>query len=398
MNKTFLLALAVVLFLTGCNTQTAKPVASEPAPIIPAAVSASGKLLPKQWANVAAPVGGRVVLVKVQTGDQVQAEQVLVQLDDTDAKLALAQAKAALQTAQAQLGQTKAGARPAEIAAAEQGVRQAEAAVAGAKAQLAQLQAGARAAEIAAAESDVVRASAALKQAQDAYDGVSQGRAAAKEYGIQVGGLGQAEEQMRVQLAAARASQDAAQKRLEQLKAGPTHNEILSAYANVESAVAQKDRAQAQLDLLKAGASKEQIAVAEANVATAQVAVEQAQAQLTKTQIKAPFGGTVGNVYVREGEMITPGQPVAALGDLRSLRVETTDLSEVDVARVEVGLPVNVTFDALPGKTLTGKVARIAPMSSQGQGGVNYTVIVELDQLDPTLRWGMTAFTDIQVK
>jgi hypothetical protein len=57
-----------------------------------------------------------------------------------------------------------------------------------------------------------------------------------------------------------------------------------------------------------------------------------------------------------------------------------------------------VTFDAVKGKTFTGKVARIAPMSSQGQGGVNYTVIVELDQLDPALRWGMTAFTDIQVK
>jgi hypothetical protein len=28
---------------------------------------------------------------------------------------------------------------------------------------------------------------------------------------------------------------------------------------------------------------------------------------------------------------------------------------------------------------------------------VNYTVLVELDQLDPALRWGMTAFSDIQV-
>ena len=96
--------------------------------------------------------------------------------------------------------------------------------------------------------------------------------------------------------------------------------------------------------------------------------------------------------------MLASGQQVLTLGDLTSLRVETTDLSEVDVARVAVGQPVNVTFDAIKGKTLTGKVTRIAPMSSQGQGGVNYTVIVELDQLDPALRWGMTAFTDIEVK
>jgi HlyD family secretion protein len=150
--------------------------------------------------------------------------------------------------------------------------------------------------------------------------------------------------------------------------------------------------------LLKAGATKEQIAVAEASVAQAQVAVDQAQAALDKLQLKAPFAGTAGSVYVRGGEMLASGQQVLALGDLTSLRVETTDLSEVDVARVVVGQPVNVTFDAIKGKTLTGKVARIAPMSSQGQGGVNYTVIVELDQLDPALRWGMTAFTDIEVK
>jgi len=37
-------------------------------------------------------------------------------------------------------------------------------------------------------------------------------------------------------------------------------------------------------------------------------------------------------------------------------------------------------------------------MSSSGQGGVNYAVLVELDRLDPALKWGMTAFTDIQIK
>jgi HlyD family secretion protein len=82
---------------------------------------------------------------------------------------------------------------------------------------------------------------------------------------------------------------------------------------------------------------------------------------------------------------------------MSNLHIETTDLSEVDVARVSLGQPVHVTFDALKGKTLIGRVTRIAPMSSATQGGVNYTVLVELDQLDPALRWGMTAFTDIQV-
>jgi multidrug resistance efflux pump len=119
---------------------------------------------------------------------------------------------------------------------------------------------------------------------------------------------------------------------------------------------------------------------------------------LDKTQLKAPFAGVVGSVNMREGEMLTPGQAVLTLGDLGTLHVETTDLSEADVARVAVGQPVNVTFDALKGQTFSGKVTRVAPMSSAGQGGVNYTVVVELDQLDPALRWGMTAFVDITVK
>jgi len=64
---------------------------------------------------------------------------------------------------------------------------------------------------------------------------------------------------------------------------------------------------------------------------------------------------------------------------------------------VREGQAVRATFDALPSKTLTGRVVRIAPMSTPGQAGVNYTVTVALDQIDPALRWGMTAFVDVQI-
>jgi HlyD family secretion protein len=102
-------------------------------------------------------------------------------------------------------------------------------------------------------------------------------------------------------------------------------------------------------------------------------------------------------VTVRSGELAQPGQPIVTLGNLGSLRVETTDLSETDIARVQEGQSVNVTFDALPGQTITGKVVRLAPMSTPGQSAVNYIVTVSLDEIDPALRWGMTAFVDVQV-
>jgi multidrug efflux pump subunit AcrA (membrane-fusion protein) len=72
-------------------------------------------------------------------------------------------------------------------------------------------------------------------------------------------------------------------------------------------------------------------------------------------------------------------------------------LNEIDVARIKVGDTALVTFDALPGVSLTGKVSRIAPKAAEG-AGVNYTVWVDLAEIPENLRWGMTAFVDIEVE
>jgi multidrug efflux pump subunit AcrA (membrane-fusion protein) len=77
--------------------------------------------------------------------------------------------------------------------------------------------------------------------------------------------------------------------------------------------------------------------------------------------------------------------------------VETTDLNEIDVARLTIGDPAAVTFDAIPNVTVNGKVARIASKASEGSG-VNYTVVVSLDNIPEKLLWGMTAFVDIEIK
>jgi multidrug efflux pump subunit AcrA (membrane-fusion protein) len=58
---------------------------------------------------------------------------------------------------------------------------------------------------------------------------------------------------------------------------------------------------------------------------------------------------------------------------------------------------VDVTFDALPEMVFIGEVMRISPMAASESGGVNYTVVIELDDIDPAIRWGMTAFVDIEV-
>jgi RND family efflux transporter MFP subunit len=208
--------------------------------------------------------------------------------------------------------------------------------------------------------------------------------------------LGAVEEQARFSSQAADGALEAAQARLDALRAG-AGDKAHAADAAVRAAAAQRDGAQAQLDLLKAGATAEQVAASEATVAQARVALRAAQVTLERTEVRAPLAGTVGIVEVRTGEWIAPGQPLVTLGDLSTLRVETTDLDETDVARVAVGQKVDVTFDALSERVFGGQVTRISPMADPGAGGVNYTVVVVLDETDPVIRWGMTAFVDIIV-
>jgi HlyD family secretion protein len=169
------------------------------------------------------------------------------------------------------------------------------------------------------------------------------------------------------------------------------------AEASVAAAKAQVAQAQAQLDRLEAGPTAQEVAVAEAAVAQAREALNTAEVMRDQATLRAPFVGTVGLVYVREGEEVLPGQTVLVLGDLTTLQVETTDLDEVDVASIEPGQRADLTFDALPGKVLEGSVVRVAPMSTPGQTATTYAVTIVFDENDPALRWGMTAFVDIWV-
>ena len=400
MKRTWwMILLLAAALLTACDQPSS---AATPAPAvastpIPAVISASGKVVPIRWATLSYQTGGLITAVNVQTGDTVKQGDVLVQINEADAKLQIAQAKAALTVAQAQVAQLKAGPQPERVAAAEQTVKQAAASVQAAQAQLAQLRAGANAADLAAAQASIAQAEAQLKVARDNYDKATQCYGVPGKNDQVCPNLGTVEEQLRAALASAEQNYQAAVARLNQLKAGATKEQLDAASANIASAQAQQGAAQAQLDLLKAGMLPEQIAVAEAGVTQAQAALDIATAQLTKLQITAPFDGLVGTLYVRSGELATAGSPVVTLGDVSTLQVETTDLGEADVARVRVGATAQITFDALPGKTLTGKVQRSAPMPAASQAGVNYTVVIQLDEIDPALRWGMTAFVDIQV-
>jgi multidrug resistance efflux pump len=147
---------------------------------------------------------------------------------------------------------------------------------------------------------------------------------------------------------------------------------------------------------LQSGPDPDTVRLAEARVSNAQEQLAASQAALDDLELQAPFDGTVSGIEVRASEWVQPGQPVMTLADLNGLHIETTDLNEIDVARVEAGDPVIITFDALPDVQVRGRVARIASKAAEGSG-VNYPVVIEMDEIPEQLRWGMTAFVDIEV-
>ena len=355
--------------LRGGNKATPTPASS--AGLSDNIVTASGTVVPAKQARLGFRLGGRVKQVLVKAGDTVQAGDPLLRLEASELEAAVAQAKAGVVAAQAQLALAKSGARPQEIAAAEAGL-------AAARAQLAQVKAGPRAEQVAVAQAQVQQAATNLARAQSLYD--------------QVRGLGGSLEQDALyQRDAAGAALAAAQAQLDLVKAGATVEEIAAAQAVV-------DQAQAQLDLLKAGARPEELAAAQAHLDQATAAYNQALAALAEATLTAPFAGTVTAVAIHQGELAAPGLPIVTLGDLSVLRIKTTDLGESDVGRLQVGQTATVTFDALPGVRLQARVAEIAPMASSEQAGTNYTVTLDLAQTDPGLRWGMTAYVDIATK
>jgi len=125
--------------------------------------------------------------------------------------------------------------------------------------------------------------------------------------------------------------------------------------------------------------------------------LEVARANLAQKSIYAPFDATVVDLSVQPGELAQTGNVVITLADLAHVQIVTTDLSERDVPRVQIGQSVSVYIEALA-QTVSGKVIRISPVSETVGGDVVYPVTIELDEQIEGLLWGMTAEVEIQTK
>ena len=167
--------------------------------------------------------------------------------------------------------------------------------------------------------------------------------------------------------------------------------------AKVKEAEANLTVAQVQVNYLKrVGTDEVHLESAQAEADRAQALLDSANATLTaQSNLTAPFDGTVVSVEISPAETVVPGRVVIIMGDFSKLQVETKDLSERDIPRVQIGQTASVFIEAL-NKEFPGKVIDISRISSTVGGDVVFKVTIALDQQPQGLLWGMSADVNIE--
>jgi multidrug efflux pump subunit AcrA (membrane-fusion protein) len=149
-----------------------------------------------------------------------------------------------------------------------------------------------------------------------------------------------------------------------------------------------------KLDDLQKGAKDIDIAAQELSVQQRQNALTDANNTLSDYTIVAPFDGTMASVSGQVGLSAV----TAASNGATSLGTIVTDkkliqvtLNETDIAKVHIGQPATITFDALDGVTATGTVADIDGLGTITQGVVTYKVKIFFASTDDRIKSSMSA-------
>jgi RND family efflux transporter MFP subunit len=373
------------------------------------------------------PVTSGTACQKAQAGSDDRVDATTCNAQKLAAASALQAAQQGVAVAQAQIDLLNNGGSPVTRAQLQAALTAAAAQVKTTQARLGVVQAGGYAAQRAQIEAQRAQSVAQLTAAQENLK-AAQARLAA----IKNGAIDAQRQAAQAQVTAAEQKLKADQARLDQLNAGPQDEELRQAQAAVQQAQAQLAIAQqpatdqdiaaqqALVDQAQQQANKarqpytefdvrqQQLAVQQAQTAlharqspytpqdvqAAQAAVDQAHAALAlaevavrETKIVAPISGTVLDRQVSPGALVGPTTPMATIvpPDVEVM----ANADETLVARIAPGENVTLQTTALPGLTLNGTVAAIAPAIDPK----TRTAVVRIDVQDPDgkLRPGMLA-------
>ena len=298
-------------------------------------VSATGTVQPASLVEVRSRATGTVTRVRVDEGQAVNVGEVLVEINDPDARAAVESTRAAL--------------------------RSAEAAAASARARLDALRAGATVYARQQAEEAVRQADASLAQAKS--------NLARQEQLLKDGYIPQSSvDQARRDAAVAESQLRAAQAHLSDVQTGASPEQIAESEALLRQSVAQADQARSNQ--------------------------RQADERVAETRISAPISGVVVKRSVDVGQTVIGGSGVGGTLVITLAQIDpllaTVNVDETDISGIRLSMPVRLTADALPDVVVSGRVDQIAAQAQVVQNVTQFAVIVTLFAPPPAMRLGMT--------
>ena len=350
--------------------------------------SGSGTLVAQSDASFGFDTSGVVTAVHVKVGDQVEAGQVLAELDSTLAQMKYDEAQQALRelyspTSIAAIEQKIATAQDSEAAAKDwlaylisPEVVEAEDNLAIAQKDLADVQAAAK-----ASPSDAANQAVKQKEQVVAYlnDKLTQAWTYYRDiYAVQkfgeydTVGKGRNRKQVLVTTTDPVTGQEVPVIQSSVAELATARNNIAQAQETISEG-------QAYLDILNSGFIPDDAVGAKiTTLYQARLAVEKAKTALDETRLIAPIGGNVTSLKVNVGEQ--PGTaPVITISQLSQPYTLDAYIDAADWSMARVGNKVNVAFNLLPEKTFTGRVTLVYPELTESFESSLVHLVVQLD-------------------
>ena len=165
-------------------------------------------------------------------------------------------------------------------------------------------------------------------------------------------------------------------------------SDLSTVKATIVNDIANVAETSASLTKLQAGTDPLDIQSAQLSVTQAENSVQDAKDNLADYYIYAPFNGTIATLTANQGDDAGSGSAIGTI--ITNDEVATITLNEVDAAKVKVGQRATMTFDAIDGLTMTGKVASVDTVGTVSSGVVNYTVTIAFDTTNDSIKPGMS--------
>ncbi len=281
---------------------------------IPTYFEATGNLASDAQTDVAPAVGGKIVQVNFDVGSYVNKGDVLVRLDDRDARIRVEQAQAQVEQQRKAVAQTE-----ANVEQAIAGLRQTQARLGVTDGETFNIenfsQVKSIRAQLELAEKELTRATRLLETGDVARTIYDQRKAQRDQL------LGQLDE----------------------------------ARSNAAVAVKAIGTAQAQVNTARSAVGN-----ARAAIATAQTQVDQANKAVTDTIIYAPISGFISERTADLGEFVATSAKIATIMRTSVLRLRI-DVPEQSIGQVAVGQGISLQTSAYPDRNFAGTVVRILP-------------------------------------